>query len=313
MKELRLRLIGSGYTDEECDIYGLENLANPDAASNFISNDLFRRIFRPAVNNSAQQHLLEDKWVSQLYFQSIGVHMPSLVGLYHPNFGTTGSGALLRTIAQLEEALRPLLPAKLIFKPRGGRLGHNIVSAEFAQTVDGTVLVTCNDTTVPLPDFIEHLPADAFGDFDGGYAGWLVPIFCSAASVHARAGTLRSEHVPRGGNWVSKHPDSGVTFEGRTIPMWDSVRELCCRAARGVSGIRSVGWDVALTRDGPTILEGNANWGLPLVQIHTQGFLTPEVRADLAALGVTFPSRLKALLARRRWQLRGVCRRADHH
>ena len=37
-------------------------------------------------------------------------------------------------------------------------------------------------------------------------------------------------------------------------------RELAVRAARAVAPLRTVGWDVAPTADGPMVLEGNAWW-----------------------------------------------------
>jgi hypothetical protein len=96
-----------------------------------------------------------------------------------------------------------------------------------------------------------------------------------------------------GGQWLSHHPDSGAVLEGRQVPEWHQVLDLCERAAARFSGVPSIGWDVVLTPGGPAILEGNATWSLPLLQIHTQGLLTDEIRADLAAYGAHFPRRLK--------------------
>lgn len=56
------------------------------------------------------------------------------------------------------------------------------------------------------------------------------------------------------------------------------------------------------------IIEGNAEWSLPLVQVHSDGYLTDDVRADLALLGAQFPRKLQPLapalykLALRRWK-----------
>ena len=84
------------------------------------------------------------------------------------------------------------------------------------------------------------------------------------------------------------HPDSNVPFAGRVVPMWRQVTELCERAARLTPGLRSVGWDVILTPAGPRIIEGNWDWALA-VQMHTTGYLTPQIRARLAEHGLTFP------------------------
>lgn len=352
MKFSRVRLMGSGYTPEECELYRLGECDPLDSAANFLSNELNNAVFRPILNGSAQKHVLEDKWVAQLYLQSVGVAMPPLVGLYHPKFGRSPAGGRLSNPDDVHNALAPLLPTRLILKPRGGRQGRNIVAAEFRMAADGSVLVEHDGVVVRLQDFLSELPVDAFKDYDGGYHGWLIQHFVEQhpfmlalapyavntcrvitfvdasgeCKVHLAAlrlgrkgsaadnwdkgglsvridpatGALgRGVFKPHyGGQWVSTHPDSGAPFVGQVVPMWDDVVALCRRAASALSGVRSVGWDVALARDGPVILEGNADWSLPLVQVHTpNGYLTPEVRAELSTLGAEFPSQLRSILS----------------
>jgi hypothetical protein len=113
-----------------------------------------------------------------------------------------------------------------------------------------------------------------------------------SVAVDASTGVLgQGLTKPRyGGQWTSVHPDTGERFEGQQLPEWSRVVDVCCRAAAALSGIRSVGWDVVLTPEGPVIVEGNATWCLALVQVHTRGYLTDEVRAELARYGAVFPS-----------------------
>lgn len=92
-----------------------------------------------------------------------------------------------------------------------------------------------------------------------------------------------------GGQWMQSHPDSGVRFTGMQIPGWKEILAICSRAARVTPGVRSVGWDVALTPTGPVIIEGNPDWDLPMVQVHTDGFLQPAIREQLSHFGLTFP------------------------
>jgi hypothetical protein len=56
------------------------------------------------------------------------------------------------------------------------------------------------------------------------------------------------------------HPVSGKQITGFTLPYWKDVTELSRRAALHVPGNRSVGWDIAITEDGPELIEGNHNW-----------------------------------------------------
>ena len=85
----------------------------------------------------------------------------------------------------------------------------------------------------------------------------------------------------------SEHPDTGVKFTGLKIPYWDEIIDLCKNAARVSPFCRSIGWDVAVTADGPVLLEGNDYWFVN--QAHIDGYLQPDVRASLAEFGLFFP------------------------
>ena len=56
------------------------------------------------------------------------------------------------------------------------------------------------------------------------------------------------------------HPVTGVPIVGFQVPYWKEVRELCRNAARHNTRNRSIGWDVAVTKSGPSFVEGNHNW-----------------------------------------------------
>lgn len=57
-----------------------------------------------------------------------------------------------------------------------------------------------------------------------------------------------------------KHPITNHPIKGIEIPYWEEVIALVNRAALEVKDVRTVGWDVALTVNGPTLIEGNDNW-----------------------------------------------------
>jgi len=115
------------------------------------------------------------------------------------------------------------------------------------------------------------------------------------------SGVLKPKY---GGQWMETHPDSGVRFAGRAIPHWDEVLSICTRAARLTPKMRSIGWDVALTPDGPVIIEGNPDWDLAMVQVHTDGLLQPDVRAKLAHFGLTYPEGKLPPISVRGWSAR---------
>jgi len=50
------------------------------------------------------------------------------------------------------------------------------------------------------------------------------------------------------------------------VPYWGDVVQLCMRAHRVFPGMQSVGWDVAVTPNGPVLTEGNHDWDVVLPQ-----------------------------------------------
>jgi hypothetical protein len=62
---------------------------------------------------------------------------------------------------------------------------------------------------------------------------------------------------------VSVHPRTGVPFAGFQVPLYAEACALVVEAAERFLPLRSLGWDVALTPDGPVLIEANALWGPP--------------------------------------------------
>lgn len=63
------------------------------------------------------------------------------------------------------------------------------------------------------------------------------------------------------------HPDTGIRFEGYALPMLKEAVALAKQAALVVPEITHVGWDVAITPDGPVLIEGNDYPGTDLCQL----------------------------------------------
>ena len=60
---------------------------------------------------------------------------------------------------------------------------------------------------------------------------------------------------------------TGVKFDGIKIPFWSEIKEMVIEAALVNDKINIVGWDVAIGKDGPLIIEGNRGPGFDLVQV----------------------------------------------
>ncbi len=63
----------------------------------------------------------------------------------------------------------------------------------------------------------------------------------------------------RKGDELSRcHPDTGASVEGVVVPDWRAVKEMCVQAHQSLApNALTLGWDVALTPDGPLFIELN--------------------------------------------------------
>lgn len=64
-----------------------------------------------------------------------------------------------------------------------------------------------------------------------------------------------------------EHPDTGEPFVGKKIPEWESLISQVVALTNKLPYLNFVAWDILLTDDGFTIIEGNASSGCGLFQV----------------------------------------------
>lgn len=60
---------------------------------------------------------------------------------------------------------------------------------------------------------------------------------------------------------------TGIKFDGFKIPYWEEIKNMVKEAALVNNNIHIVGWDIAIGKNGPQIIEGNRGPGFDLVQV----------------------------------------------
>jgi hypothetical protein len=65
---------------------------------------------------------------------------------------------------------------------------------------------------------------------------------------------------------MTHHPVTGIAIKGRVLKNWPAIRDLALKAHRTFKHRIVVGWDIALTPEGPMVLEGNTNLDVMFVQ-----------------------------------------------
>ena len=82
---------------------------------------------------------------------------------------------------------------------------------------------------------------------------------------------------------ITTHPDTGVRFQGLQVPFWGRCRTLCLQAARLFPELPLVGWDLAITPEGPVFMEGNHRPAAEYFQLAGNLWGTPVGEAALDA------------------------------
>lgn len=66
---------------------------------------------------------------------------------------------------------------------------------------------------------------------------------------------------------MDRHPDSGLMFDGVQVPWFEEAKRLVCRAHNCFSkNVFTITWDVAVTPQGPLIIESNPFGGITTMQ-----------------------------------------------
>jgi len=76
---------------------------------------------------------------------------------------------------------------------------------------------------------------------------------------------------------IDTHPVSGARFDSVRVPEWEKVQQMASEAHALFPEFGIIGWDIAITPDGPAIIEANDNsyhalWQLP----EGRGILNPD-------------------------------------
>jgi len=87
------------------------------------------------------------------------------------------------------------------------------------------------------------------------------------AKVDINSGKILEDAVNKEGTIFDKHPISGTKIKDFEIPFFDEAKKMVIEAAKLSKNVRYVGWDVAITENGPTLVEGNQYPGHDIYQV----------------------------------------------
>ena len=97
-------------------------------------------------------------------------------------------------------------------------------------------------------------------------AGGLGTILISVDMDTGKLGPYAWKNFEWGGDKYIHHPDTGFEFAGFIVPHFEAAKDMV-KAAAAFLPYRLVGWDLAITEEGPILIEGNHDFGFYGAQI----------------------------------------------
>jgi len=95
-----------------------------------------------------------------------------------------------------------------------------------------------------------------FGNIETGVLGWAICAHPSGMGVQT----------------ATVHPSTGRDIAGFNLPLWTETLETALKAHRAFTPFKVIGWDIAVTPEGPKVIEGNIWFDPPL--------FAPEIMAE---------------------------------
>ena len=87
------------------------------------------------------------------------------------------------------------------------------------------------------------------------------------AMIDIESGKIIEDAINKNGEIFSEHPLSRTKINGFEIPYFEEAKKMVIEAAKLSKNVRYVGWEVAITIDGPTLVEGNQYPGHDIYQV----------------------------------------------
>lgn len=298
-KKMRRAMIDYRWDFDEFFIFHYEDY--DDAKRRSFVPEFDKNVFADMVNDKTQADVFLDKWStyehfkeffgrdvlnirhlsdleSDIFSQFVTKH-PSFI--MKPVFGTRGAGIEVFNTKSSDEA-KEILKRLYNTGTTAMILEELIVQDDRLATLHKESANTLRVITIKYDDRVEVIRSylrigKGKSVIDNASAGGVFGV------INVATGKIYAA-CDRFGNVFEKHPDSNVNLIGFEIPYWEDVKELVKKAAEILPKVRYVGWDVAVTKTGCVLIEGNdkGRWSF---QIPKQEGFRDEMNAILKRLG----------------------------
>lgn len=258
------------------------------------------------IHNPCVEEILENKLLFGYFFEGKRVATPKMLGFNMQNIFYCGDTVAKinnqnELIAFFEKNIFQNGITEVFIKPIHGSGGGNhhriklsdlVDNSDFFQTLSKTnfVFQKCivqhpslakvfsgSVNTVRLVSYYDQGEVKFIGGYfrfgsgkscvDNGCAGG------GSVGFNLETGELNKialQLLDSGGKVFTEHPETKFVFGGFKIPLYEEVKQLV-RDTIDILPAKLAGWDIAITEDGPVLIEGNHDFHLGLCEVIAGG------------------------------------------
>ena len=104
---------------------------------------------------------------------------------------------------------------------------------------------------------------------NGGKGGIII-------DVDINTGKMCSDGINELGVFYKNHPDTGITFKDFKLPFWNETLDMAISLMELMPNVNCIGWDFAITDNGPVVIEANGQTAFIGPQITRQKGIKDE-------------------------------------
>ena len=238
------------------------NLPSPKLMGHNINNHFFEGITKT---------LIEDTEVlKQLFNRLLELNLETSIFL-KPIIGMGGSGCFIinkeNLNSQIEKYGSTLLSNSYIFQDC--IVQHQKINAINSKAVNTLRIIVYIDGK-NIPRIVSSLMRFGVGNTvtDNAYTGGLyIPINHEEGIIEG----IGRKDIAKGGETFTHHPDTNMQLNGFKVPFYNEACELA-KMASSYFPNRIGGWDIAISENGPILIEGNHNPSLHMSDVAYGGY-----------------------------------------
>ncbi len=273
----------------------------------YVELPLARKIWTcPTMHEKNCCALLKDKLLFSRFAEQHGIRTPKIVCVVNgTDFEVDNQKIAVKSLSDFKRLVFEKIGRDVFIKPTDGVRGKNCFKIEIAKTDDlylGKLFKTIKGQRYIFQELIIQHPVinsinassintirvDTYKDNDGnihiltpfirlgrdasitdntGTGGFIVPVDLEKAVFN----DYGIQYLNVGTDFLYEHPDSKVQFKNLKVPFAGEITALVKEIA-AVAADRLVGWDVAISENGPLIVEGNCDYAMIGQDIIVKGY-----------------------------------------